>query len=124
VVGKLVLGHTELGLLVGGSRQVIIRTASKDASAGYWARLPPGSHVDLIIPFCSPKDKGWLTPPLAQQEPERAGINSSTGIRPPFGVCNTMHIMPPSRICASGSGQGIVWSGDPRTRSQDDRQDR
>jgi len=29
VVGRLVLGHTEPGLLVGGSRQVIMRTAPK-----------------------------------------------------------------------------------------------
>jgi hypothetical protein len=48
---------------VGGSRQVIIRTASKDASAGYWARLPPNSYVVSIIPLYSLKGKGWFTPP-------------------------------------------------------------
>ena len=35
VVGRLVLGHAEPNGGVGGSRQVILRTASKDASAGY-----------------------------------------------------------------------------------------
>jgi len=62
-VGRLVLGHTARRVLVGGSRQVIIRTASEDASAGCWARLPPDSYVDSIIPLYSLKGKGWLTPP-------------------------------------------------------------
>jgi hypothetical protein len=42
-VGRLVLGHTAQRALSGGSRQVIFRTASTDASAGYRARLPPSS---------------------------------------------------------------------------------
>ncbi len=62
-VGRLVLGHTAQGVLVGGSRQVIIRTASNDASAGYLARLPPRSYVVSIILLYSIKGKGWFTPP-------------------------------------------------------------
>ena len=61
-MGRLVLGHTARRVLVGGSRQVIIRTASEDASAGYWARLPPSTYVDSIIPLYSLKGKGWLAP--------------------------------------------------------------
>jgi hypothetical protein len=61
-VGRLVLGHTARRVLVGGSRQVIIRTASEDASAGYWARLPPSTYVESIIPLYSLKGKGRLTP--------------------------------------------------------------
>jgi len=57
-VGRLVLGHTAQRMLVGGSRQVIIRTASKDASAGYWVRLPPNAYVFSIIPLYSLKGKG------------------------------------------------------------------
>jgi hypothetical protein len=47
----------------GGSRQVIIRTASHDASAGYRARLPLQIYLESIIPRYSLKGKGRLTPP-------------------------------------------------------------
>jgi hypothetical protein len=57
-VGRLVLGHTARRVLVGGSRQVIIRTASSDASAGCWARLPPDAYVESIILLYSMKGKG------------------------------------------------------------------
>jgi hypothetical protein len=48
---------------VGRSRQVIIKTASHDASAGYRASLPPRSYVESIIPLCSLKGTRRLTPP-------------------------------------------------------------
>jgi hypothetical protein len=43
---------------VGGSRQVIIRTASEVASAGYWARLAPTSYVGSIIPALLAEGRG------------------------------------------------------------------
>lgn len=41
VVGGLLLGHTVRGEGFGWGRQVNIRTASQDASAGLWGQTPP-----------------------------------------------------------------------------------
>ena len=46
VVGRLLLGHTVRGDGFGWGRQVIIRTASEDASAGLLGQTPPRSQTD------------------------------------------------------------------------------
>jgi len=53
-------GKTDLAISFGV--WLITRTASKDASAGYWARLPPRSYVVSIILLYSMKGKGWPMP--------------------------------------------------------------
>ena len=80
---------------VGGSRQVIMRTALQGASAGYWVRLPPGSYVDSIIPLSSLKGKGQLTPPQ-QSGRRQMELTSAAQLDDPTvgpGVCNTTYIV-------------------------------
>ncbi len=78
-VGRLLLGHTARRVLVGRRRQVIIRTASKDASAGYWARLPPKVSCGLNYPSLLDQGQGVAHAcAIVQRTPDGAGISSST----------------------------------------------
>ncbi len=73
---------------MGGSRQVIVRTASDDASAGYWVRLPPSTYVDSIIPLYSIKGKGSFTPPqwCSRGQMELVSAGSVSIVTSPGGV--------------------------------------
>ncbi len=107
-VGRLVLGHTAQGVLVGGSRQVIIRTASNDASAGYLGQTPTQIVCGLNYPPLLDQGQGVVhASAFVWQKPGRACISSSTGrSHRRTKACNTTTIMAPSRICVDRVGFG------------------
>ncbi len=84
-MGRLVLGHTARRMLVGGSRQVIIRTASNDASAGYWVRLPTQCLCVLNYPSLLAQGQGVVhASAIVRQKPDSADISSSSWAIPPL----------------------------------------